>query len=95
LSEAFFLLRETNGGTERLVELLERGVVLSTFTLNEEIPEIGKLLRKYGNVPMSLADACLVRMAEMIPRAVVLTLDSDFRFYRKNRRFEIPLLSPN
>jgi len=45
-----------------------------------ELRAVGQLLRRYQSVPMSLADACLVRMAEMHPDAFVLTLDSDFGY---------------
>ena len=51
-------------------------------------------MRKFANVPMSLADACLVRMTELDAQSVVLTLDSDFRVYRRNRRQMIPTIMP-
>ena len=44
---------------------------------------------------MSLADACLVRMSELVEDCTVLTLDSDFRIYRRNRRKSIPVLMPS
>jgi hypothetical protein len=43
---------------------------------------------------MSLPDACLVRMSELIGDGVVFTLDSDFRIYRRHKRQTIPLLIP-
>jgi len=43
-------------------------------------------------VPMSLADACLVRMSELIVGSCVLTLDSDFRVYRKNKNEMMDLI---
>lgn len=43
---------------------------------------------------MSLADACLVRMAENYDEAAMLTLDQDFTIYRKNGRQVIPLIAP-
>jgi predicted nucleic acid-binding protein len=95
LGEAFFLLRQTHGGTEKLLALLERGLVMPDFNLAAELPAIGQLLRRYESVPMSLADACLVRMAEMHRDAAVFTLDSDFRIYRKHRRQIIPLIYPD
>jgi predicted nucleic acid-binding protein len=49
---------------------------------------------KYSSVPMSLADACLVRMSELKTKSKVLTLDSDFKIYRRNKRQQIPSLSP-
>jgi len=44
---------------------------------------------------MSLADACLVALAESLPRAKVLAIDSDFRLYRKHGRQVIPVTMPN
>jgi hypothetical protein len=43
---------------------------------------------------MSLADACLVRLSELIPQSIVLTLDSDFHVYRRNGNQPIPLIYP-
>lgn len=94
LGEAFFLLRQTHGGTSRLIELVETGIVIPDFDLTTEFAAVAQLLRKYENVPMSLADACLVRMAELHGDAAVFTLDGDFQVYRKHRRQVIPLLCP-
>ena len=55
---------------------------------------VGRLLRKYADRPISLADACLVRLAELNDRASVLTIDSDFGVYRKHGRRVIPLIAP-
>jgi predicted nucleic acid-binding protein len=55
---------------------------------------IEALIDRYKNVPMSLADACLVRMAELYPESTVLTLDSDFRVYWKHRNQEILVSMP-
>jgi predicted nucleic acid-binding protein len=94
LSEAFFLLQQTHGGADKLMALLERRLVIPDFNLAAELPAIGQLLRRYESVPMSLADACLVRMAELHRDAAVFTLDSDFRIYRKNRRQVMALIYP-
>ena len=51
-------------------------------------------MSKYRNVPMSVADACLVRMSELHRGSPVLTLDRDFEIYRRKRRQPIPILSP-
>jgi uncharacterized protein len=50
--------------------------------------------RRDDNVPASLADACLIRMSELFDRCRVLTLDSDFRIYRRHGRKVIPVWSP-
>ena len=64
------------------------------FALKEHFDEIAALLRRYASVPMSLADACLVRMSELRVDSVVLTLDRDFRVYRRYHRQKIPLRMP-
>jgi len=53
-----------------------------------------ELIDRYGNVPMSLADACLVRMVELFPRYRICTLDSDFLVYCKHGNQAIELLMP-
>ena len=82
LSEAGFLVRRLPGGPAAVLELVERGLVEVGFDLGA----VRALVRKYRDVPISLADACLVRMPEQFPRCEVLTLDQDFRIYRKHRR---------
>jgi uncharacterized protein len=95
LSEACFLLGQTPGGAQAVMQLLHRQIVEISFSLREEATRIGQLMKKYDNVPMSLADACLVRMSETHADSQVLTLDEDFRIYRKERRQQIPLLIPS
>ena len=94
LSEACFLLRANGHGQAAVLELLNRDVLHLPFRLDEHIGQIKSLLKKYSDVPMSLADACIVRMLEMYGDSTVLTVDADFRIYRKNKRQAIPLLSP-
>jgi predicted nucleic acid-binding protein len=53
-----------------------------------------KLHQKYRDRPMSLADACIVRMAEIYEQHAVLTLDSDFSVYRKHGRVPLALIHP-
>lgn len=94
LSEACFLLRDIDGGPDAVLELVARGIVRTDFHLGAEIDSLRILMKKFASVPMSLADACLVRMTELDPRSVVLTLDSDFRIFRRNRRQVVPTISP-
>jgi predicted nucleic acid-binding protein len=82
LAEACYLLRDIAGAQEAVLELVPDGSFRIPFRIEDEAVPLAKLLRKYRDVPMSLADACLVRMAELAPRAEVLTIDSDFRIYR-------------
>ena len=88
LSEAFHLLGKR--GTYGLSALLQRRDVLTRFDFNDDMDSVLKLLQKYADVPMSLADACLVRMTETLSDPLVLTTDSDFRVYRRHSRQVIP-----
>ncbi len=93
LSEAFHLLGAR--GTSGLSALLQRRAVLANFDLNDDMESVLKLLQKYADVPMSLADACLVRMTETLSDPLVLTTDSDFRIYRRHSRQIIPRVTPS
>ncbi len=95
LSEAAFLLGRIGVGGPSVLEMLARGALSTPFRLDQHSRPIRALMRKYADVPMSVADACLVRMAEVTPHGTVLTLDRDFRTYRKHGRQVIPLMMPN
>ena len=81
-------------GRDAVLELVARGIVRSDFRAATEIDSLRALMKKFATVPMSLADACLVRMTELDQKSVVLTLESDFRIYRRNRRQVVPTISP-
>ncbi|WP_375498143.1 type II toxin-antitoxin system VapC family toxin [uncultured Nostoc sp.] len=85
IREACFILRDFYNGEDTVMSLLDTGLIQISFRLSDEIGMVRELLKRYQNVPMSLADACLVRMSELIVGSCVLTLDSDFRVYRKNK----------
>ncbi len=92
LSEAFYLLGEH--GTSSLAALLRRRALAVAFTLADNVEPVVKLIEKYSDVPMSLADACLVRMTETLANPVVLTTDRDFRIYRRHSRQVVPCVTP-
>ena len=94
ISEACFLVRTLSNGPQTVLELLQQGVVAIPLRLDEEAKRLARLLARYASVPMSLADACLVRMAEQQAQGVVMTLDSDFRIYRKHGRQVVPTIMP-
>lgn len=94
LTEAAFLVDYAGGRGGAVIELIRRGVFEVTAVLQENAAALAQLMQRYAAVPMSLADACLVRMSETVADAVVLTLDSDFRIYRRRRRAVIPVLMP-
>jgi predicted nucleic acid-binding protein len=94
LSEAWFLLRTLPKAREKLLLLLQKGLIHSQFDSLPDIHKLIEMLRRYANVPMSFADACLVRMSELERDCVIFTTDSDFTIYRRNRNETIPLIFP-
>ena len=94
LSEAIFLAQSDGVSIDALLELFERDLVKIDFSVSSHQPDVWQLLRKYADQPMSLADACLVRMAELNDNCQIFTTDKDFLVYRRKGRHIIPLLSP-
>ena len=93
LSETFYLLRPS--GPSELTELIKRGAVSSTFRFSDSAREVLQLMQKYADMPMAFADACLVRMSEILPDPILLTTDSDFRIYRRLGRQTVPCVLPS
>ena len=94
IAEAWHLLRGTRAGQAAILDLLSAGTVVIEFALSAELTAVRRLLGRYRDRPMSLADACLVRLAELFDEAVIITVDSDFSVYRKHGRQAIPVISP-
>ena len=94
LSEVHFLTRDIPEAKDRIESWLADGRLELPFTVRDHHSLIHELMARYANVPMSFADACLVRMSELWPEAPVFTLDSDFRVYRRNKRQSLPLICP-
>ncbi|UXE63310.1 MAG: PIN domain-containing protein [Woronichinia naegeliana WA131] len=91
--ETCFLLKNCYGAKDLIFALIKSGNLVIIFSLEKEISQIEFLMKRYENVPMSLADACLVRMSELILGSCILTLDSDFQIYRKNNDQVIDLIT--
>jgi predicted nucleic acid-binding protein len=94
LTEAAFLLKREGRDTDVLFALLERGIIRVGLAVEDQQADLRALMRRYRNRPMSLADACLVRLSEMHSAAEVLTLDGDFRIYRRHGNKVIPVRMP-
>jgi predicted nucleic acid-binding protein len=92
LSEADHLLAPEGCATLRLA--CRRGALTIQSVQDEGMAPILDLLEKYSDVPMSIADSCLVRLAEIYPDCLVLTTDSDFKVYRRFGRRMIPVRMP-
>jgi predicted nucleic acid-binding protein len=95
LTEAIYLLSRFSKAQDALFELLQNGALSIALRIEDHVDALRKLLLKYRDTPMSLADACVVRMAEIYDQHHVLTLDSDFSIYRKHGRMPLKLIYPN
>ena len=95
LTQAAFLLKREGREADALFALLERGVIRIALSVEEEQADLRALMRRYRNRPMSLADACLVRLSEIHTTGAIFTLDSDFRINRRHGNKVIPVLMPD
>ena len=94
VAETCFLLARGGFDPAKALMMIERGVVNVAMSLRDEIAPVRALFQRYDNVPTSLADACLIRLAELHEPSRVLTLDRDFRIYRRHGRKTIALITP-
>jgi uncharacterized protein len=90
LAETAFLL--SNSGL--VLRMLDTGLIRLSFDVESHRPSLAELARRYADRRPDLADLCLVRMSELNPKHPVITVDGDFRVYRRNRREVIPVLMP-
>jgi predicted nucleic acid-binding protein len=91
VAQACYLLRGTPGAPEAIIKNVANGVFQTPMRLTDQASAVEKLLRKYHDVPMALADACLVDLADQMDTGQILTLDHDFEIYRwrSRRKFEL------
>jgi predicted nucleic acid-binding protein len=91
IAEACYLLRRTSGAPEAIIRNVASGVFQTPVRLADQANAVEKLLKKYRYVPMALADACLVDLADQMDTGQILTLDRDFEIYRwrSRRKFEL------
>ncbi len=94
LTEAAFLVKRDGGDPLRVIDWVRNGALVVQPVLPGHVERVATLMRAYADTPMSLADACLVVLAEQRPEARVFTLDRDFLLYRAHGRQRISLLAP-
>ena len=94
MTEAAFQLSRDGFDADELFALSESDTLTVGLEFNRERQRLRELIRTYRNVPMSLADATLVRMSELHRDSRIFTLDDDFRIYRRHGNKIIPVLMP-
>ena len=95
LAETCYLLQDRRDARRELLAAVATENIGLPFRLSHEAVAVEKLMDRYRNVPMSLADACLVRMSELHREALVVTLDEHFKIYRRGDRQVIPAVMPS
>jgi predicted nucleic acid-binding protein len=91
LAEAAFHL----GSTAYVLALVQDELLRVAFDCTRNLEPLLILARRYADRRPDLADLCLIRMSELYPHHVVITVDEkDFRIFRRNKREIIPVLSP-
>ncbi len=90
LAESAFHLESSS----YVLSLVRDELLRIAFDCNRNIEQLAEIAERYQDRKPDLADLCLVRMSELYPRHTVITVDSDFRVYRRHKRDAIPLLCP-
>ncbi|MGA9528838.1 MAG: PIN domain-containing protein [Terriglobales bacterium] len=91
LAEAAFHLQSSAS----VLRMVQRGALRISFDCLSNLGRLQDLAARYADRRPDLADLCLIRMSELYPQHLVITIDeSDFRVYRRNKREVIPLICP-
>jgi predicted nucleic acid-binding protein len=90
LAETAFHLNSSG----QVLGMLKDNVVRVAFDCTGHLDHLRDLALRYADRHPDLADLCLIRMSELYPRHILITVDNDFRVYRRNKREAIPLLTP-
>ena len=92
-TEAMYLLGQYGGwlAQQELWGYLTDDILVIHHHTSDELSRMKSLMEQYRDVPMDLADASLVTMAEVLEQRQIFTLDSDFYIYRLwgNQSFEV------
>jgi len=93
IAEACYLVRHLRGASEAILDNVRSGVFQIPLQLSQEAGDVTKILGKYRDREIDLADACLIVLANRYEAGAVLTLDKDFQVYRwgRNKAFELLL----
>jgi uncharacterized protein len=93
VTEAMHLLSFSTGAQDALVQMLQRGAPGLVPLDGKDLVRIRELMAKHRDLPMDLADAALVRVAERERCRNVFTLDrTDFSVYRPAKLGRFTLL---
>ena len=84
--ETCFILGNLSPAIQELGNWIGKGILKIDFSLHYNHDRVFPLMKKYRNLPMSLADACLVSIYESSENSRIFTLDHHFEIYRTPSR---------
>jgi len=89
IAEACYLTRRLPGAPAAILQNVAAGTFQIPIQLSRCAAAIQRIIRKYRDREVDLADACLIHLASELRTGEILTLDGDFAVYRwgENRRF--------
>jgi uncharacterized protein len=90
VAEAAFHLRSV----ALVLDMIFEELITLSFDCSDHLPQLADLAKRYVDRRPDLADLCLIRMSELYPDHRVITVDEDFRVYRRNKREIIPIIMP-
>jgi predicted nucleic acid-binding protein len=92
-TEAIYLLGRYGGwlAQQELWGYIGDEILVIYHHTSDELTRIETLMAQYRDIPMDLADASLVAIAEVLNQRQIFTLDRDFYIYRLcgNQSFEV------
>src|SRR5437879_4675224 len=94
LTETFCRVQNDRGQLGLLWDWLRQGAVRVDFQMAEHWEDLQKLMDRYADQGMDLADACMVKLSELHHDSRVCTCDNDFLVYRRKELLRIPLIFP-
>ena len=94
LTEATHLVMREKYHPSHVLDFVDNGTFLLDFDLELEFAKVSRFMQTYADQYPDLADACVVRMSELYPRATVLAVDSDFYVYRREDGSAVPVDMP-
>lgn len=77
-----------------VLALVREGLLQVNFDLNVNQARIEVLAKRYEDRAPDLADLCLICLSEQLRDWPIITVDTDFRIYRRHQREVIPVLMP-
>jgi len=92
LTELFHLVGDNSREVRAAWKFVRSGALTLSPIADVDLPALNSLMDKYRDLPMDLADATLVHIADRHSVSLILTIDhDDFETYRirGNRRFHI------